>query len=1351
MLVKQLTISRRVGRFLCLPILVLLCFTTAKTQGDGLGCIGTVNLSLDANTCSAIITPDMIVNPSDYDPATYTYEVLTTDLSDVAIPNDFGLQSLGQQIKAGVRATNTVSGQISNFCWSFVNIEYKFVPEIVCMNPMTGSGVIVSCLADPANYPRPTFTSSCGVASEVVQVGVDVVENVCDPADPETVAKITRSYQAVNVFGGFSNICTVEYSVKAFNLAQVTFPNIGTSGGCSDEELLTDPANLGTPFHLSATGSGTGGMTTFDTTYLFPTPNTACNILVSMENDTIAQDECEIKVLRTWTIQQWLCNNQEKIAQREQLITLRDTDGPAFTCPTDTIQARASGTTCKAFVNMPMLQVDESCSAVRSVTMSYLPEGTSNSNGGSIRLPVGIHTVTYTAIDECNNESTCDVIVNVSDGAPPVVICEQHVAISLTNNGTAHVPASVFDDGSYGCGFKNVLAAKMGPDVCGDTIVPNPIFADHVKFCCVEANPDSPIMVRLRAYNHDGSFTECMSEITINDKNSVSLVCPTSLEVSCEFVYDDSLAIFGKVATVSTDRDNIVIDADSVSFAGGVTAGRDGLAIGGCDMDLDEIIDIDAGIISCGTGLIKRTFTLSNENGSRSCTQTINIIGGSNFDGIIAWPRDTTLDIACGVADISPDLTGRPIFTEGDCQQLAATYVDETFSNVEIDGTCRKIFRYWSIIDWCNSDPVTGQPDRYPRDNEGRYLQVIKVVKNQRPVVMCAGSDLFESVESSCLVSEVNLSATVSGCPNTTEYSFEFFLDLDCDGSIDSVGSSSNYLDTVIAGDHCITWTATDLCGNVSAPCTHDFKVRNNKGPSAVCIANLTVTLDSMDVLGNDGVLDTVMAVLWADDIDSGSSQSCGNPISFSFSRDSIVNGLTFNCSQASSRQRVGLYVFDDLTGNVGECWSEIEVQDLLGRCGSRSPGNNNFASVSGLITTESGENIGQAEVTLVGSELPENTTNANGQYAFSNMPMGGAYTVVTQKDHDHVNGVSTLDLVMIQKHILGLDLLDSPYKMIAADINKSNSISGSDIVELRKLILGEYAEFTSNTSWRFVDKEYGFPIANNPWSEIFPEAYDIASLNQSMTIDFVGVKVGDVSGNASADNINVAEVRTSQEPLKFIADVVQDERENLVNYKFSSTNFDKVLGFQTTLKFDPAQLAFEGISSNSLNISNDHIGVAYIDKGMIALSWSDADAPSFDESDELFELVFRQIGSMAADGLLATSNITNTEAYFKGSISDQIELTITRSGVEGLTLNQNEPNPWSEQTNINFSIQESGYVGFNIVDLSGKLIATKSNYFKAGSNSILIDRRDVPSAGLYLYEIYSQGSKVTKKMIIID
>jgi len=55
--------------------------------------------------------------------------------------------------------------------------------------------------------------------------------------------------------------------------------------------------------------------------------------------------------------------------------------------------------------------------------------------------------------------------------------------------------------------------------------------------------------------------------------------------------------------------------------------------------------------------------------------------------------------------------------------------------------------------------------------------------------------------------------------------------------------------------------------------------------------------------------------------------------------------------------------------------------------------------------------------------------------------------------------GVNTIDLVRIQRHILGIETFVSPCSLWAADVNSDGQINGLDLVELLKLILGIYTE----------------------------------------------------------------------------------------------------------------------------------------------------------------------------------------------------------------------------------------------------------------------------------------------------
>jgi len=140
--------------------------------------------------------------------------------------------------------------------------------------------------------------------------------------------------------------------------------------------------------------------------------------------------------------------------------------------------------------------------------------------------------------------------------------------------------------------------------------------------------------------------------------------------------------------------------------------------------------------------------------------------------------------------------------------------------------------------------------------------------------------------------------------------------------------------------------------------------------------------------------------------------------------------------------------------------------------------------------------------------------TDQNGYWSALGQIIGlvGADNYVTpSKKNAPTNGVTTFDLLEIQKHILGTKLLDSPYKMLAADANLDGKVSLQDVVLLQKLVLGLIPEMPHGKSWRFVPEDYIFDPANPlaaPQQIVAPHTADPipASFN------FTGVKIGDVN-----------------------------------------------------------------------------------------------------------------------------------------------------------------------------------------------------------------------------------------------
>jgi hypothetical protein len=127
---------------------------------------------------------------------------------------------------------------------------------------------------------------------------------------------------------------------------------------------------------------------------------------------------------------------------------------------------------------------------------------------------------------------------------------------------------------------------------------------------------------------------------------------------------------------------------------------------------------------------------------------------------------------------------------------------------------------------------------------------------------------------------------------------------------------------------------------------------------------------------------------------------------------------------------------------------------------------------------------------------------NAQGKYTFSypstDFPeMNNPEVIMESFGPAYTSKVSASDLVLIQKHILGLESLSPAYKIIAADVNSDNKITASDILNIRKVILGLSSTFPNNTpSYKSIPEKLEF--AKDP--------------GNTVTLNFTVVKIGNVN-----------------------------------------------------------------------------------------------------------------------------------------------------------------------------------------------------------------------------------------------
>jgi hypothetical protein len=88
-------------------------------------------------------------------------------------------------------------------------------------------------------------------------------------------------------------------------------------------------------------------------------------------------------------------------------------------------------------------------------------------------------------------------------------------------------------------------------------------------------------------------------------------------------------------------------------------------------------------------------------------------------------------------------------------------------------------------------------------------------------------------------------------------------------------------------------------------------------------------------------------------------------------------------------------------------------------------------------------------------------------------------------------------------------------------------------------------------------------------------------------------------------------------------------------------------------------------------------------------------------------------------------------------------------------SLSQNQPNPFSPNTRIDFAIPTKGNVDLAVYDVAGRLVRMLSSGAReAGRYSVQWDGKDSGgarvSAGVYFYRLTSQGESLTRKMTVL-
>jgi hypothetical protein len=555
-------------------------------------------------------------------------------------------------------------------------------------------------------------------------------------------------------------------------------------------------------------------------------------------------------------------------------------------------------------------------------------------------------------------------------------------------------------------------------------------------------------------------------------------------------------------------------------------------------------------------------------------------------------------------------------------------------------------------------------------------------------------------------------------------------------------------------GKHKMVWIVRDSCGNQDTVTTN-ILLKDCKPPSVFCYVGLSTNIGPTGVAPTLWVTDFLLYALdncTPEPLLKYGMRKSGTGSGFPYAEGSTTEGnqeLSYDCQVIpdgafSSDEYLELWAIDK-AGNISYCETVLRVQDNNNVCIDAPP-----PFLSGTINTEEVEGVEVVEVRLFDgiSSVPVAVTNPDGMGVYSfvdSFPLGANAYVQPYSNNDPKNGVTTYDLLLINRHILGVEPLNSPYKIIAADANRSNTVTIFDVFVLRLLILGFYQDILNNTSWRFIDKSQIFANPQNPFAETIRETILINNfLNE---LDFVGVKIGDINLSAQPNNLTEADDR-SEGTLLFDIETdkmtIEKGEEVTVNFKPAEAQ----LGYQFTL--DLADLEVLEIMPSE-GMTQDNFAV-----------FKDAITTSVNDAEGAFAVKFRATKAGDLSKMLSVSSrITPAMAYVTspvaGGYSDVEMLDIalrfrSPAGMavssEGFAIYQNVPNPWKEQTTIGFNLPVADHVTLTVYDQLGRTVHTQEGDFAKGYNAFVLNKSILGTNTILFYTISTSTDNATKQML---
>jgi hypothetical protein len=370
----------------------------------------------------------------------------------------------------------------------------------------------------------------------------------------------------------------------------------------------------------------------------------------------------------------------------------------------------------------------------------------------------------------------------------------------------------------------------------------------------------------------------------------------------------------------------------------------------------------------------------------------------------------------------------------------------------------------------------------------------------------------------------------------------------------------------------------------------------------------------------------------------------------------------------------------------------------------------------------------------------------------------------VTKLDNNWLSGLSTLDLVCISKHIIGLDTLENGYKILAADANKSNSVTTLDIVLFRKLILEFDTALAAYTQpWRFIpevvtqqtiggglQEDFDGVGLDTPFSTTAPAmgfqtitptqycepTWPFLMRTGTLRNGFDAVKLGNICGEVLPDGL----AGDCPGDVALLVPDVPVTKDDIIELTVKGFKFQSVAAFQTGIKATKEDFQFIGKSNGSIGdfatTETAPGDLNQVPKGIKAVWMAGSLTPqTVTDGSSLFKFTLKANKDIADlsdaieldDSLLETFLLTADGGCVSAA---SLEISVNnlgggeRSSGQGADIGASAqkkifclPNPASERLTVLFDADQDFEGNILVHDIQGRLVQTIPANFSKGRN----------------------------------